>query len=442
MLKLLVISDDFTGALDTGVQFAGKGLATKVLSQIPEDSHKWSGMLEEFRFRTQVLVIDAQTRHLNGEEAYEKVWRLVRAAKKAEISYVYKKTDSGLRGNIGKELEAALAASEETYLTFIPAFPDMNRITVGGVHYNEGVPINESAFGRDPFEPVLSARVEDLFSQVPVRTALYRENSHYERGRGREIGIFDASSQVQIKRITEDLMNQGTLGVMAGCAGFASVVGDFLKAEAWSDEGLKTEIAEPGNGKAETSPMTKRLMIICGSINEITRRQIEYAQENGMKRITMTPYQQFTQGYLWSDEGRNWLEGLKKDCETGMTCIVETGISRMKEMAEYRKENQISLEQARITISRTLGQVLKELVEMGLEATFMIIGGDTLAGFMTEAGCGEITVYRELSQGTVLSSVKMEGREQWLISKSGGFGNPRLLMDVEQLVKRNISTTV
>ena len=44
--------------------------------------------------------------------------------------YIYKKTDSGLRGNIGKELEAALAAGGEEYLTFIPALPAMNRITV------------------------------------------------------------------------------------------------------------------------------------------------------------------------------------------------------------------------------------------------------------------------------------------------------------------------
>ena len=32
MVKLLIIADDFTGALDTGVQFAARGAATRVIT--------------------------------------------------------------------------------------------------------------------------------------------------------------------------------------------------------------------------------------------------------------------------------------------------------------------------------------------------------------------------------------------------------------------------
>ena len=183
MIELLVIADDFTGALDTGVQFAEKGMKTKVLSRFPADGQA----LE--RLQAQVLVMDAQTRHLEGNKAYRKVWELVRRAKEAGIPYIYKKTDSGLRGNIGKELEAALTASEEQYLTFIPALPSMDRITVGGIHYVEGIPIHETAFGRDPFEPVASAKVADLFSGTTVKTVLYKEKDHYERGWERRLCV-------------------------------------------------------------------------------------------------------------------------------------------------------------------------------------------------------------------------------------------------------------
>ena len=37
MKKVIIIADDFTGALDTGVQFAGKGIATTVTQQIDAD---------------------------------------------------------------------------------------------------------------------------------------------------------------------------------------------------------------------------------------------------------------------------------------------------------------------------------------------------------------------------------------------------------------------
>lgn len=420
MVQLLVISDDFTGALDTGVQFAGKGIKTKVLDRIPADDSVWR------QSEAQVVVVDAGTRHLKGEEAYRRVYDLVKSAKRANVRYLYKKTDSGLRGNIGKELEAALAASGETYLTFIPALPAMNRITVEGIHYVDGVPIHKTAFGRDPFEPVLSAKVKDLFRDVVPEAVLYGESGHYERGEGKEIGIFDAASEAQIKRIAQDLIGQNRLGVMAGCAGFASVLGDCLGFE---------------RGQVEMPAVSDKLFVICGSVNEITGRQIEYAEKSGMKRSTMTPVQQFTPGYLSTPVGKAWLCGLKRDCDAGTTCVVETGVSDMESVTKYREKNNIPLEQARVAISDRLGDVLKELLGMGLTATIMIIGGDTLAGFLTKMQCREITVYGELERGTVLSQVEINGKKQWIISKSGGFGEPDLLMKVEEMIKKELSAT-
>ena len=37
MIKLLIIADDFTGALDTGVQFAARGAATRVVTDLAYD---------------------------------------------------------------------------------------------------------------------------------------------------------------------------------------------------------------------------------------------------------------------------------------------------------------------------------------------------------------------------------------------------------------------
>ena len=119
MIHLFVIADDFTGALDTGVQFASYGAATKVV---------------------------VGTRHLPAAQAYDTVYRLVRWAKEKKIGCIYKKTDSALRGNIGAELSAALAADGGDRLHFVPAFPNLDRVTRGGVHYIGGVPVAQSVF--------------------------------------------------------------------------------------------------------------------------------------------------------------------------------------------------------------------------------------------------------------------------------------------------------
>ena len=141
MVKLLIIADDFTGALDTGVQFAARGAATRVVTDLAYDFTLADA---------EVLVMVAETRHLPPEEAYDVVYRTARNAREAGIPYIYKKTDSALRGNIGSELTAVMDAAGSDTIAFLPAFPKMGRVTRNGVHYVDGVPVAESVRKR-PF---------------------------------------------------------------------------------------------------------------------------------------------------------------------------------------------------------------------------------------------------------------------------------------------------
>ena len=120
MIQLLIIADDFTGALDAGVQLAVRGAKTAVITDAAAD---WSESARDL----DVLVVDAETRHLPAAQAYEIVFRIVTLAARLQVPYIYKKTDSALRGNVGAELSAVLHASGETQLPFLPAFPQIGR---------------------------------------------------------------------------------------------------------------------------------------------------------------------------------------------------------------------------------------------------------------------------------------------------------------------------
>ena len=156
-MKLLMIADDFTGALDAGVQFAKNGFSTKVMVYSKDMTVKAED--------ADVLVVDAETRHKQPLEAYRTILQIVKPAAESGVSYFFKKTDSALRGNIGAELTAMLDATGRTLLNFVPAFPQMNRVTVKGIHFIDGVPVDESVFGADPFEPVTTSNVEELIHQ-------------------------------------------------------------------------------------------------------------------------------------------------------------------------------------------------------------------------------------------------------------------------------------
>ena len=84
LIRLLIIADDLTGALDTVVQFAASGAATRVVTNINYDYSE----AEEVK----VLVMDAETRHLDSREAYQVVYNITKGAIQHGIPYIYKKT--------------------------------------------------------------------------------------------------------------------------------------------------------------------------------------------------------------------------------------------------------------------------------------------------------------------------------------------------------------
>ena len=157
MLKLLIITDDFTGALDTGIQFTKQGVKIQIaVEQNPENI--------SISDSTQVLVIDLETRPLTAQQAYEIVKYVMIWAKRKNIDYIYKKTDSALRGNVGAELKAVSDVYKEC-VYFIPAFPKIGRITKNGNHYINNVLLSETAFAKDPFEPVKHSHMKDIITK-------------------------------------------------------------------------------------------------------------------------------------------------------------------------------------------------------------------------------------------------------------------------------------
>ena len=94
MIKLLMIADDFSGALDAGVQFAARGAATRVVTDLDCD------FLET---DAEVLVMVAETRHLPPQKAYDVVYHVARNAREAGVPYI---TAIGRKG--GSNVAAAI----------------------------------------------------------------------------------------------------------------------------------------------------------------------------------------------------------------------------------------------------------------------------------------------------------------------------------------------
>lgn len=399
---LAVIADDLTGALDTGIQFANAGARTMTITKA--DPHSLSEYLDE---GYEVISIDASTRHLDGEAAARIVSSVVQQCRAAGVRYLYKKTDSVLRGNISEEIRAFMEADGVSVLPYVPAFPDLGRTVEHGVLYVNGKPLLSTELGCDPFDRVRSSKVSDLFTQsdVSVRDSVdagYLPPS--EEGDG--IVIYDAKDNGDLDRIAAGLLSSG-FSAFAGCAGFADALSRVFPFPKKQESSVKVGL-----------PM----LIICGSVNEVSKRQIQHEEDCGTKRIRLNESMLSDPSFFDSDKGQEIIGSIASGLSMNGAVIVDTEGER-----EGASLSETNLENA---VSSSLGELAVRLLASVDGLGLFIIGGDTMLSFLDKAGSSEIEPIEEIEKGIVLSVLHKDGRAVPVISKSGGFGGEDILTKI------------
>lgn len=404
MVKVLIIADDVTGMLDTGAQFAQRGIRTEALIRKPT--------VEELRQSEAVVaVFNTGTRHASKEQAYKMVYEISRIAVEAGVGILFKKTDSALRGNTGAELTALMDAADEE-IDFFPAYPDAGRTTAGGIQYADSIPISESVFGRDELNPVTDSYIPRILGQTSqVSVKLAQNIDEWEPGnKEKRITVFDAGSTGEFHQIVEQYLKKKSPRLLAGCAGLAHELAD--------------QLLLPAGGQPQFL-QTGRIFALCGSSNPITRQQMDYAQEHGYERFTLKQ----------SDmSGKEQLPKIRRACLEGKSVIVD-----MKYLSpEIAEQMGITKEQLGSLIVDSVNRILIQCMDVLKEHILFLTGGDTLGGFIRLSGCERIRVLGEYSPGIAMNIFYIRGKEVYTISKSGGFGNKEILIQLSERKEEKI----
>jgi len=405
---ILVLADDFTGALDTGMQFAKCGASTRVITDPDCDFA---------RMQAQVLVIDTETRHQTPERAAQRIAEIVRRASESGIRFFYKKTDSALRGNAGAEIEAMLCASGGSCVHFLPSFPAMGRTVQGGVLYIQGQPVAESVFGKDPFEPITRSEVASILAQQTETPVDVRDGVDAVR-LWDGIIVYNAQTDAQINEIVNRLRLDGEKVLLAGCAGLAASLAGRVY-------GGKNAFELP-----QTAP---GMLVVCGSVNEVTRRQLGAARAAGFEYCRLNNCQKLTD-FLQTPEGTAWLDRLYLTVRTEKNCIIDTNDAEDEETAaDYGARLGMNVGQVGNAIADTLGFVVEELLARGTDRLLLLTGGDVLYHTMNRMGITELTPLAEVSPGVILTCFCCGEKTQYVLTKSGGFGDEQLLIRVNRM---------
>jgi uncharacterized protein YgbK (DUF1537 family) len=432
MPKLVIIADDLTGANDAGVQFAKYGMKVQVMLG---DSTVSTGATAG----VDVMVLDTDSRAVAPEIAFARVQaasRLVRQAAGAEnLPLIFKKADSTLRGNLGPEIDAALAEFGFGWAAVVPAFPVNGRITVGGWHLLHQVPIGESEIARDPKAPVQDSVLAELLAKQSCHPVGHVFLSAVSAGpdaigrsvaellaAGKKLISFDATTETHMRSIAQAIAAAGKTPLWVGCAGLAEMIPAVM---GWPRQPALSAAADTEGP----------VLIVAGSVSKVTHRQMEFFLAQGQgelvslqaRQLIVEPADEIARCILAAEQG------LRRGRDVLLASAVEADAVDQARLAGINKG--IDSQQVSEVIAEALGQVVRGLVGLKLAGLFLT-GGDTAIAVCRALNVSAIDILAEVSAGIPLG--KLSGGicpGLRVVTKAGAFGSEQAIVDSVTVLK-------
>lgn len=389
MTKLLLLADDLTGALDTGVFFPGAEVSLDAAAAADA--------------ACQLLCLDS--RHLSAADAAA---RTVQAVSDNEAEMVYLKTDSLLRGHVGAQLGALAKMRGSVF--FAPAYPTNGRTTVDGVVYVYGTRLSETAAAQDPLNPVKSDAVQDVLAQESDVRVLSIQPGDPIPENFNGIVLCNAATDADLDVAARQALALGFRSA-AGCAGFARALSEAMYGKAQ---------------EVELNLRSTRLLVLSASIHPATLEQLSTARSLGVPGV-------------WLYDGGHGQPQLAA-AAAKITRLIKSSPCAMLAAAfndTQRSKNENYFKSAHIPAQDAASQITSELSACAVHAlsraaaTPFVIGGDTLRAFCEATGLSTLTPRTSLAPGIIYcTALDRRGREKALITKSGGFGDAACILDL------------
>jgi uncharacterized protein YgbK (DUF1537 family) len=420
--RLVVIADDLTGANDTGVQFAKKGLSTTVLFT--------NCQLKAPQLSNDVTVLNSDSRALENESAYEIVSSISKEIRRLGISKVFKKIDSTMRGNIGREIDAVMDVFHYKAAFVIPAFPKSKRITINGQHFVDGVPLEETDIANDPtcavkegFLPKLvasqSKREVGLVSIEQVRSGKEKLSAHLQEiamQPSSKIMIIDATTDEELMTIAEAIQELEENILTVGSAGIAY---HFCN-------GTETEEKSILNRNETKLPV----LVVAGSVSSVTERQVQALKGNTkIEEIIITPEKFFYKEERQKEIDRAVEAGKRSLKQANLVVSTNRSLASIDRVRVIQQVKGLSNVDIGRTIANAMGEIAGRLIESNDLLGVALTGGDIAGATCTVLNGNGIHVIGEVEDGIPFGHL-FGGKfdELPIVTKAGAFGSDEALI--------------
>ena len=375
---MLIVADDLSGAADCAASFAGvAGPVPVFLHGEPESA--WSALDTDTRAMDEASAV-AVTRRVFGQLA----------AAGAAPPFVYKKIDSTLRGHVGAELAAALAAAPQFSAALVaPAFPQQGRTLAGGrllVHGRAGGDLVPMLAAAGLKAAVLRpAAADELWPAIAAALAA-----------GTQAIVMDAASDDELALVAGALLQPAAPRLLvAGSAGLARA----LAAHAAHEPAAETPAGGP-------------VMTVVGSFSPASAAQAAQVEEGGDALVLRLTAPQ------WTDERHS---GLRQDTfATARAAFLQGRHALFGVEGEVVQPFTRSLVQA---IAGTTAPLVRHATAC------VLTGGDTARAMFDALGIACLQVTGELEPGISIGRAVSQGGRHFIL-KAGGFGDAFALQRV------------
>ncbi len=399
--RIVIIADDLSGAADSAILCAQDGLETLVLfGEAAADAHGTAA----------VIAIDADTRGSDRDRAAAISLALTRRFA-GEGRLLFRKVDSTLRGHVGAEIAATLAARRaarpDVCVAFAPAFPATGRTVRDGRAYLHGVPLEDT--------PVW--QLEKLAHAADLRAILQSADLRVATVGLETVRATDFASRLVAMHAVAGL---DVLAFDAECdddlraialAMTSSLPGEVIWA---GSAGLARHLPRdrvPHAAAFAMPPLDGPVLFVIGSASTVSRRQTERLLADGDLRHVSVPPALLRAGAAdpgWSAMHARIEAAIAEGCDTIVSIDAEEAVDLREGLA----------------LATALATLVGDAAA-GIGA-LVATGGETARAVLTALGAYGLRLQGELEAGVPLS-LAIGMRPIPVVTKAGAFGTEQTL---------------
>lgn len=406
MTGVVIIADDLTGACDTGVKLAHRGYDSQVLTSLDG--------ISEIRHDDGVYyTLNTDSRSVSPDQAHAILKEAASGLGKKGFTGCYKKIDSVLRGNIGREIDVLIEVFGYEFAVIAPALPENGRTLSNGILHID----NPEGSAYDIFAAdAVGATTQRSCGVIGIETVRAGAQAVIRKAQelvdnGITLVITDAETDRDLEVIAAAVSHFGPRALPAGSAG---LVGHLFTGNDEKSAGLIAGNSRP-------------VVTVIGS-----RHPSTVAQVQRLKIREDVAFVVFDTDDLVHKSPRQIADEMVKTilAQKSVEHIVVT-TKKIFEGRAYSGSKVLCEDITNENIAETVTQIGADIIDKLEVGAIIASGGDIAGRLIAKLGAARLHLLDEPIAGVAAGRLLGRNQDDVLIAtKSGGFGGEEVLSDL------------